>query len=261
MVKAPDLSNVFLMEQGAKIPPDTCLAGTDEIVLQEQLDRPIPAAPDPKDPEELQQVGAFEFEVHYDSKKVCVEIQPAGFWATSGTVLCIIEDDVTKPQAEDVARIGCVTQGKTEFPDTNTAGGRLFANVIVRPQPEVYSQAKPNQDNGVVVHIANVNCDVSDLQGHAIALGGCDDSDITYRYLEGDVNPDCVIDAVDAQSVAFRWGVEKGSLIYNDFMNLEPSGAQSDEDIDVNDVQFIYGRFGSVCSDPHPPQPPMNPLG
>ena len=112
----------------------------------------------------------------------------------------------------------------------------------------------------MVVSIANVNCDISDLQGHAIALSSCDDSEITFRYLEADVNADCVIDAADTQAIAFRWGVSKGSLIYKDFMNLEPSGAQADDDIDVNDLQFVYGRFGSTCTVPHPPQVAVNPL-
>ncbi len=60
-------------------------------------------------------------------------------------------------------------------------------------------------------------------------------------------------------AIAFRWGVAKGSLIYNDFMNLEPSGPQQDDDIDINDLQFVFGRFGSTCGDPHPPQLPVNP--
>ena len=207
----------------------------------------------------MRQVGAFEFEVHYDNEKVCVEIQPAGFWATGPDVFCTIKDSVTKPALEGVARIGCVTIGKTAFPDTNTDEGRRLANVIVRPQPEVYAQAKPNDGNGVVAQINNVNCGLSDLQGHAMAIASCDDSDVTFRYLEGDVEPDCSIDAVDAQAVAFRWGVEKGSLIYKDFMNLEPSGTQADGDIDINDLQFVFGRIGSTCNDPHPPQPPVNP--
>jgi hypothetical protein len=259
MMKSPGLQNVFLTQQGAKIPPPECLAGTDAAVLEERLSSPIPAEPDPKDPQALRQVGAFEFEVYYDNKKVCVEIQPAGFWAASAQVICTIQDSVTKPALEGVARIGCVTVGKSEFPDTNTEEGRHLATILVRPQPEVYSQAKPNQDNGVVVQIANVNCDLADLQGHAIALASCDDSDVTFRYLEGDVSPNCVVDAVDTQTVAFRWSVEKGSLIYMDFLNLEPSGAQADADIDINDLQFIYGRFGSTCDDPHPPQDPVNP--
>lgn len=259
MIKSPLLENVFLTRQGEKIPPSDCLSGTDAAVLEERLSSPIEAEVDPKDPQALREVGAFEFEVRYNSKKVCVEILPAGFWATAPNVICTVEDSVTKPASEGVARIGCITIGKTAHPDTNTEEGRLLANVIVRPQPEIYSQAKPNQENGVVVHIANVNCDLSDLQGHAMALASCDDADITFRYLEGDVNPDCVVDAADTQAIAFRWGVSKGSTIYNDFMNVEPSGAQADDDIDINDLQFIYGRFGSRCDDQHPPQDPVNP--
>ena len=70
---------------------------------------------------------------------------------------------------------------------------------------------------------------------------------------------DCSVDTLDTQAIAFRWGALKGDLIYNDFMNLEPSGAQADEDIDVKDLQFVFGRFGSECADPHPPQDPENP--
>ncbi len=60
----------------------------------------------------------------------------------------------------------------------------------------------------------------------------------TFRYLEGNVEPDCSIDAIDAQAISFRWGVEKGSLIYSEFMNLEPSGAQQDEDIGISDLHL-----------------------
>ncbi|MCI0856612.1 MAG: hypothetical protein J4N98_07965, partial [Chloroflexi bacterium] len=171
--------------------------------------------------------------------------------------VCIIEDDQpdSKPQLEGVARIGCITIGKGHGIDELVA----LASVDVYPQPELYSQSKPNQDNGVVVQINNVNCDLSDEQGHAIKIASCDDADITFRYLEGDVEPDCVVDAMDAQAIAFRWGVEKGSLLYLDFMNLEPSSQQADNDIDVNDLQFVFGRFGSTCKDPHPPQDPVNP--
>ena len=32
-----------------------------------------------------------------------------------------------------------------------------------------------------------------------------------------------------------------------------------DGDIDINDLQFVYGRFGSTCANPWPAQPPVNP--
>ena len=32
-----------------------------------------------------------------------------------------------------------------------------------------------------------------------------------------------------------------------------------DGDIDINDLQFVYGRFASTCGNPWPAQPPVNP--
>jgi hypothetical protein len=210
---------------------------------------------DPKDPIVFQQLAAFEFEVHYDSKKVCVDINVGESFAAANAI-CIVEDDQpdSAPQLEGVARIGCVTIGKGHDIEALVA----LASVDIYPQPELYSEMKPNQDNGVVVQILNASCDVGDEQGHAIPIFFCDDADITFRYLEGDVEPDCVIDAIDAQAIAFRWGVEKGDSIYKDFMNLEPSSQQADSDIDINDLQFVFARFGSTCGDPHPVQDPVN---
>ncbi len=251
MSKLPALQNVWLTTQGSKIPPPSCLDGQNVAGLSETLSGDILTS-NPKG--DLQTVAAFEFEVHYDATKACVQLSIGDSFTTAGGI-CFVEDSVTKPQLEGVARIGCVTPGK----NLNISATAPLAQIDVRPQPDVYSQAKPNQDNGVVVQINNVGCDLGDEQGHAIPLFSCDDADITFRYLEGDVIPDCIIDASDAQSVAFRWGSEKGSLIYKDFMNLEPSGAQADNDIDINDLQFVFGRFGSTCDSPWPAQLPVNP--
>jgi hypothetical protein len=256
MQQIPALQNLFLNRQGAKIPPVTCLGGSDVAVLAEALSVPIREAPDPKDPGRDQELGAFEFELHYDETKVCVELVPG---PAAQDMMCIIEDDVTESTLEGVARIGCVTLGKDSYPDTETLEGRHLADIVVRPQPELYSQAKPDQDNGVVIHVGAMACELADLQGHPIKLLSCDDADITARYLEGDVTADCSVDTLDTQAIAFRWGAEKGDLVYNEFMNLEPSGAQADDDIDVKDLQFVFGRFGSECADPHPPQEPENP--
>jgi hypothetical protein len=256
--KLPALQNEFLERQGEKIPPQTCLLGSDAGELAETVAFWAPEA-DPKDPEALQELGAFEFEVHFDWSKVCVVIEPVEL---SADQVCIVED-ATNSQLEGVARVGCVTIGKANPMATpeEPATPFVLANILVKPQPDVYSQAKPNQDNGVVVQLNNVGCELADLQGHPIPIFSCEDADITFRYLEGDVTADCDVDALDTQSIAFRWGAEKGSLIYSDFMNLEPSGAQADDDIDIKDLQFVFGRFGSSCDDPHPPQDPVNPKG
>jgi hypothetical protein len=259
MQKLPALQNEFLERQGNKIPPTTCLM-TDKGLpagdvgeLAETIPF-VPVMPDPKDPGSDAELGAFEFQVHFDETKVCVVITPK-----VGDV-CIVED-ATNSQLEGVARVGCVMLGKDDSISGPTPDPVVLANISVYPQPDVYSQAKPNQDNGVVVQLNNVGCELADLQGHPIPVFSCEDADITYRYLEGDVTADCVVDALDTQSIAFRWGAEKGSLIYTDFMNLEPSGTQADEDIDIKDLQFVFGRFGSTCDNPHPPQVPVNPKG
>jgi hypothetical protein len=87
---------------------------------------------------------------------------------------------------------------------------------------------------------------------------------VTVRFLEGDVEPDCAVDSLDQQAIAFRWGATKGSQLYLERMDLEPSGfpgagVSGDGDIDIKDLQFVFGRHGSTCGDPHPPQPPVNP--
>ena len=257
MIKQPALQSLFLTGQGVKLPPTTCLAGENAASFEERLNMPLPDVPDPKDPTQDQELGAFEFELRYDSKLVCVELAPGP--AASG-MICFVQDSVTAPALEGIARLGCVTQSKDAFPDTNTAAGRHLANVIVRPEPELYSQIRPNQENGIVIQLLNQGCELADLQGHPIKLTSCDDADLTVRYLEGDVQPDCQVDVFDTQATAFRWGVQLGSLVYNERFDLEPSGAVAgDGDIDVKDLQFVYGRFGSTCTEPHPPQPPVNP--
>jgi hypothetical protein len=253
----PSLQNIFLTHQGLKLPPQNCLASSDGTQISEQLNVPIPDAPDPKSPSQLQQLGAFEFEVRYDPRLVCIEIDPGT--AASG-MICTIQDSLSEPTLEGIARIGCVTPGKDVFPDTHTAAGRLLATLIVRPQPEMYSQIRPNQDNGITAQLLDQACELADLQGHPIMLHSCDDADVTIRYLEGDVDANCSVDVFDTQAIAFRWGAQKGTLLYSDRMDLEPSNqVVGDGDIDINDLQFVYGRFDSTCSNPWPEQLPLNP--
>jgi hypothetical protein len=73
--------------------------------------------------------------------------------------------------------------------------------------------------------------------------------------LEGDVNLDCNVDVLDEQGIAFRYGSSFGLVLYDKFFDLEPNAA--DSDIDIKDLQFVFGRDGSTCQDPMPDQPPV----
>jgi len=259
MQKLPPLQNLFLTRQGTKIPPVRCADGTNVAMLTESMAASITSA-DPKDPAQPQRLGGFSFQVTYDPLKVCLTLRPGAAWTNTGQV-CTVQDSATAPTLQGIARINCVTLGKTTVVDTSTAAGRTLALIEVRPQPEAYSQIRANQDNGQVVQLNNDACKLTDLQGHAIAVFSCEDADVTIRFLEGDVEPDCAVNTLDTQAIAFRWGAQKGGLVFNDRFNLEPSGTLADQDVDVNDLQFVYGRFGSNCFVPWPAQAPVQAKG
>ena len=206
-------------------------------------------------------IGGFSFKVNYDETKVCVTIFP-GSIPTAGGWECIIYDSVTKPTLQGSATIACNQLGKAPISPA-PADNLNLANILVQPMPDEYSVMRPNNGNGNVVQILNKACKVTDTQGDPVSAPAgaatCTDADITMRYLEGDVVPDCIVDTLDTQASAFRWGSQKGTLLFNEFFNLEPSKPQKDDDIDVNDLQFVYGRFGSTCANPHPKQNPVNP--
>jgi hypothetical protein len=247
-LKTPELANLFLTAQGPKLDPDTCEESTDVLEITHSISN-HPSSPDPKDPSALQDVGGFEFEIWFDEQWICVDAA-AGQFATDNGMSCLTST------ADGFVRFGCFTIGKPTIDETSTE----LAVLSVRPQPELYSQIVANQDNGIAVQLLNKGCNLTDLQGHDIAKQECPDSAVTIRWLEGDVNGDCSVDAADGQILAFRWGAEVGALAYNERFDLEPSGTlKFDGDIDIKDVQFVFGRTGSSCSAPHPDQPPVNP--
>jgi len=255
--KIPALSNLFLTHQNSpKLPPLTCATGDDTAVLQEIVGFPITSL-DPKGGGFVQQLAAFEFEVRFDPKLVCVNLVPGPGWSVAGVTCLVLDKDTSL--LEGIARLAC-------FSTKPVAPGNAalhLANIVVRPQPELYSQIRANQENGIVAQILNQDCELADQLGHPIAIFSCEDAELTIRFLEGDVNADCVVDVLDGQALAFRWNAIIGNLLYGTRYDLEPSvspgGINGDGDVDVKDIQFVFGRQGSTCANPNPPQPPENP--
>jgi hypothetical protein len=256
-LKLPSLANLFLHAQGTKLEPSTCEAGGDSIEFQHLLSN-APSQADPKGLDSRQVVNGFEFEVWFDQQWICVDLN-GGDYVTNNGLDCLTD------AVDGGARIGCF--GPKLSAATVDESSLELATITVKPQPELYSQIVANQDNGISVQILNKGCNLTDQQGHGIdkLVGGvpsssCDDSAVTIRWLEGDVNGSGAVDAADCQILSFRWGVGVGSLLYNERFDLEPSGADKfDGDIDIKDVQFCFGRIGSTTTSPHPPQDPVNP--
>ena len=117
--------------------------------------------------------------------------------------------------------------------------------------------------------IEDDNCEVTDIYGEQIpgTLPGqltvvCGDVHITIRMLQGDLDLDCDVDVVDDQTIAFRYGTSLGMQLYDVWYDMEPKYRGGDGDIDIKDLQFVFGRNWSTCQAPIPddqaiPVPPQ----
>jgi hypothetical protein len=250
IIKRPGLANLWLCQ-----PVATCAnadAGIGERDFNVYLDQPV-TSNSPKG--EAQTIGSFEFEVRYDAKFVSVTVDAGPLLANADVNL-----SCASTNGQSFVQFRCNIKGKSGEP---IVGPGVLAIVRVRPTADVYSMLIPNQDNGIATQLINQGCQLSDLQGHPIVTTLCSDAELTIRYLEGDLNADCVVNVQDQQLIAYRWGSRVGSLLYNSRYDLEPAAPKKgDGDIDAKDLQVVFGRHtspNSTCAEPWPAQLPVDP--
>jgi hypothetical protein len=235
------------------------------------------------DPEGL---GAFEFQVKFDHKIFDINVEPTDFLYSTGRIPFGTDGETGGCNAsifnENAILFGCVSKDDPDESGTQLgpAGSGTVALLEVLPEPDLRFRLHPGQENGVVRRILDENCEGADVFGDPLAnsagvplpgivTGGliedCGDVDVTVRILEGDLNLDCVVDIVDDQLIAFRYGAFFGSLHYDPWYDLEP--ALKDFDVDIKDLQKVFGRNTSTCSQSglpedgtFPPQPPQTAL-
>ena len=207
-------------------------------------------------------LGAYEFQVEYDNFVIQslnpqdIVFSPGGAGEDRGPANCsfsLIQ--------ENRIRFGCTTIGP--LPPGPT-GEFDLASLTLIPHPDLTNDIFPGNDNGVVTVLKDNGCELVDVFGHPVngSINGgltpiCGDVAVTVRILEGDMNLDCVVDVIDQQLIAFRYGSTFGSLLYSRWYDLEP--ALHDLDIDIKDLQKVFGRDGATCQEPVPSQPPLPP--
>jgi hypothetical protein len=166
---------------------------------------------------------------------------------------------------ENIIHFGCVTSGQASGP----FGDFDLASLELIPHPDLNNDIFPGNNNGVVTVLKDNGCELVDTLGHPVpgSIDGgltafCRDLAVTVRILEGDLNLDCTVNLTDAQAIAARYGAFFGGLLYNKWYDLEPQF--HDLDIDIKDVQKVFGRQGSTCQAPIPnnqqPLPPPAPF-
>jgi len=220
-------------------------------------------------------VGAYEFELKYDHsifQQPVIENYPTPMqgpsWLSNGGTRSV--DCSMSIINENAIWWGCVSSGPV--PGQRTAGAA--ARITVCPQPDLVNRLTPGQQNGIFSPVLDENCELANVLGDPLHLstgqlapgilpGGqvavCSDMGITVRILEGDLNLDGTVNVYDEQAIAYRYGATFGNLLYNSWYDLEP--ALKDYDIDIKDLQKVWGRQGSLCGiNGEGTIPPQNPL-
>jgi hypothetical protein len=229
-------------------------------------------------------LGAYEFSVEYDnfvisSVNPCdIVFGPTGAGAARGPVDelntsspanadCTPDPGATNNGqctnsiiTENIVHFGCVTAGQIVGPNGNFD----VASLELIPHEDLSNDLFPGNNNGVLTVIKDNGCELVNVFGHAIpgsVNGGltvlCGDLAVTVRILEGDIDLNCTVNGADAQAIAVRYGGFFGGLAYSKWFDLEPQF--HDLDIDIKDIQKVFGRIGSTCQTPIPAQPPLAP--
>ncbi|MBI5285658.1 MAG: hypothetical protein HY874_11245 [Chloroflexi bacterium] len=207
-------------------------------------------------------LGAYEFNVEYDNF-VIQSVNPSdivfsagGAGASRGPASCSFSLVL-----ENIVRFGCVTTGSAP---NGPLGSFDLAKLDLIPHPDLMNDLFPGNDNGVPTVIKDNGCELADVFGHPVlgSVGGgllpaCGDLAVTVRILEGDLNLDCKVDVTDEQLIGVHYASVFGSAYYSEWFDLEPR--QHDLDIDIKDLQKVFGRDGSTCQQPIPVQTPVDP--
>jgi len=195
-------------------------------------------------------LGAFEFQLKFDHKIFDILITEWAEWANGRNINC----SITLITENDI-RFGCISTGSQL--GLAQARGEIGAKIWIFPEDDLRYRIRPSKDNMVVRRILDENCEIADIYGdifpgtNAGLTPDCTDLDITVRRLEGDVDIDCDVDAVDAALMNWRFQSFFGSGYYDPNYDLEP-WPNGDYDIDIKDLQFVNGRIGSTCRNPIP---------
>jgi hypothetical protein len=205
-------------------------------------------------------LGAIEFQIKYDHKLFQQPIL-SGCTFSPNRLMQPVVSVIT----ENWTLFGCVTKDDPLTPGKDLGDidpASIVATIFFNVQTDLFQRIRPTKDNGVVTDLLDENCEAADIHGEpwpGSVQGGllvdCGDATITIRMLEGDVDLDCDVDVADDQAEAYRYGSTFGNLLYNRFFDLEPS-ISPDFDIDIKDLQTVFGRNGSTCNVPQPDQLP-----
>lgn len=213
----------------------TVLIGGEPLVIEERV------AGVPSDPG----LGAFELELAFDSNSISLTVEEGPFLGSTGR-------DTTcgfTPLSPVRVLYFCSSTG----PEPGAWDQGVLARLVVYPAPDLL--LRPSNASGRLVLIDNqfAGTRLSNTEGSLIPLRQVYDVAVAVLALEGDLDKDCRVNIVDEQLISGRFPAVFGSLFYDPFFDLQP--VTGDNDIDIKDLQFVFGRDGHNCETPQPTPP------
>jgi len=195
-------------------------------------------------------LGEFEFVIIFDPDLVEISIAEGPFLGSMGRTTSCQE---TRLSATEIA-FACQSSGTQRGP----TGSGILASITVTPSSGLV--LRPTIDNGVVALLDDraAGARLVDTSGAPIVPEQVLDAVVIVQALEADLNQDCTVNVIDEQLESVRYPATLGSPLYDPFFDLAPQW--TDADIDIKDLQFVYGRDGLVCPTPVPlPSPTPSP--
>ncbi len=218
MFKNPQTANLWLCDE----PVASCEGpGRGELTINEE----VANIPDDTG------LGAFEFLVYFSRNVVNVSVTEGPFLGSTSR-----QTECQLLETENWLRFGCTSTGGEPGP----SGSGVLAYMTMRPDPDLV--LRPTAGNGVLVRLLDDRWEagLADESGEPIPVDEVTSATVLIQALEGDVNYDCRVNVIDEQAVSGRYGTMFGILPYSTFFDLEPT--IPDFDIDIKDLQFVYGR-------------------
>ncbi len=187
-------------------------------------------------------LGSFDFTLYFNRDVVSVSVTEGPFLSSTGR-----QTQCQQVQTESYLQMTCTSTGS----QPGAGGGGIIAYITLTPNVTI----RPTLGNGIRTELAlDTGATLKDDLNNPIPVGQVSGSSILVRALEGDVNKDCVVNVIDEQSEAGRYGTYIGLWPYDIWFDLEP--ASGDGDIDIKDLQFVFGRDRWTCQGLEPPPQP-----
>jgi hypothetical protein len=191
-------------------------------------------------------IGAFDLEIGFNPAVVSIVVSEGPFLSSTGN------PSECATSAPALGRV-LLTCGAIGLPASGPQGRGVIASIVVEASESLLLNPAYGAGAFTLLDGVHAGAEVRDVNGAPQALASVGDTLLLVRPLEGDINGDCNVNVADSQAIVLRYNSHVGSPMYAPHLDLEPSAI--DGDIDIKDVQFVFGREGSTCGEPKPPQP------